>query len=280
MFNNTLSFCKARKWALGLASAAFLLAAFSQSAQAVTPAEIKARGKLIVGIQGEDPPFGFVDTNGQQQGFDKEVADLFGKELGVPVEYVPLAVANRIPALTSGRVDVLFATMAMLPARAKAVQYSKPYAANVLYLVGNKKDSIKSYADLNKFVIGVPSSSVQDAAVAKNAPPDTNVRRFADDAATIQALLSGQVAAVGGNMFYLQRIEARSAGVYENKFEFSRLYNGACSRLGEKEINAALNAFIDKVVANGELAKLYAKWIKQPFPSFPASIDDVPYVPN
>lgn len=280
MIKAALHFFKGPKWILGLASSVLLCATLCQNAQAITPAEIKARGKLVVGIQGEDPPFGFVDSNGQQQGFDKEVADLFGKELGVPVEFVPLAVANRIPSLTSGRVDVLFATMAMLPARAKAVQYSKPYAANVLYMVGNKKDTIKSYADLNKFRIGVPSSSVQDASVSKNAPSDTNVRRFADDASTIQALLSGQVDAIGGNMFYLQRIEARQAGVYENKFEFTRLYNGACSRLGDKEINAALNTFIDKIVANGELAKIYAKWLKQPFPTFPSSVDEVPFVAN
>jgi polar amino acid transport system substrate-binding protein len=280
MFNSALQFTKGPKWLVGLVASILLFATLSQNAQAITPAEIKARGKLIVGIQGEDAPFGFIDSTGQQQGFDKDVADLFGRELGVPVEFIPLAVANRIPALTSGRVDVLFATMAMLPARAKSVQYSKPYAANVLYMVGNKKDSIKSYADLNKFTIGVPSSSVQDAALSKNAPPDTNIRRFADDASTIQALLSGQVAAVGGNMFYLQRIESRQAGTFENKFEFTRLYNGACSRLGEKEINAALNTFIDKIVANGELSKIYAKWLKQPFPTFPASVDEVPFVAN
>ena len=58
------------------------------------------------------------------------MANLFAKELGVAVEFSPLAVANRIPALVTGRVDVLFATMAMLPDRAKAVQYSKPYVAN------------------------------------------------------------------------------------------------------------------------------------------------------
>ena len=95
----------------GLLSAVLL----ASSAFAITPEDIKKKGKLIVGIQGDNPPWGFVDSSGKQQGLDADIAELFGKELGVPVEFVPLEVNNRIPALTTGRVDVLFATMAMLP---------------------------------------------------------------------------------------------------------------------------------------------------------------------
>jgi polar amino acid transport system substrate-binding protein len=253
-------------------------AIMTRQAFAVTPAEIKAKGKVVIGIQGDNPPWGFVNSSGVQEGIDADIGTLFAKELGVQVEFVPLAVANRIPALTAGRVDVLFATMAMLPDRAKAVQFSKPYVANIINLVGAKSDTIATNADMAKFVIGVPRSSVQDTQVTNNAPAGTTIRRFDDDAATIQALVSGQVQAVGGNMFYLQRIEKAKPGVFEQKLEFSRLYNGACTRLGEKDINAELNTFIDKIKANGELAKVYAKWIGSPVPDFPASIENIPFV--
>src|SRR4051812_2916125 len=105
-----------------LAGATVLLGASAltiRPALAITPAEIKARGKVIVGIQGDNPPWGFVTSAGKQEGLDADIAELFGKELGVPVEFMALEVNNRIPALTTGRVDVLFATMAMLPERAK-----------------------------------------------------------------------------------------------------------------------------------------------------------------
>jgi polar amino acid transport system substrate-binding protein len=247
------------------------------TARAVTPAEIKSRGKIIVGIQGDNPPWGFVNTSGQQEGFDADIARLFGKELGVEVEFMPLAVANRIPALTSGRVDILFATMAMLPDRAKAVQFSKPYVANIIGLVAAKTTEIKTNEDMAKVTIGVPSSSVQDTQVTKNAPAGTTIRRFADDAANIQALLSGQVQAVGANMFYVDRLNQAKPDTFENKLEFSRLYNGACTRLGEKEINAAANAFIDKIRANGELKAVYNKWIKLDPPTFPESLEGIPF---
>jgi polar amino acid transport system substrate-binding protein len=266
-----------------LLGSAVLLAApavLSGPAFAITPAEIKARGKLIVGIQGDNPPWGFVNTSGKQEGFDADIAELFGKELGVPVEFVPLAVANRIPALTSGRVDILFATMAMLPDRAKAVQYSKPYVANIITLVAPKATAIKTNADMGKVAIGVPRASVQDTQITKNAPEGTTIRRFDDDAATIQALVSGQVQAVGGNMFYVQRLNQAKPDTYEDKLEFTRLYNGACTRLGEKEMNTAVNTFIDKIKANGELAKAYQKWMKLAPPTFPESVEGVPFVVN
>jgi polar amino acid transport system substrate-binding protein len=255
-------------------------AVWTSSATAQKISEIKAKGKLVIGIQGDNPPWGFVNTTGKQDGFDADIGELFAKDLGVTAEFMPLAVANRIPALTAGRVDILFATMAMLPDRAKAVQYSKPYVANYIVLIAPKADSVKANADMTKYTIGVPRSSVQDTQITKNAPEGTKILRFDDDAATIQALISGQVSAVGGNMFYMDRLEQAKPGTFENKLEFTRLYNGACTRLGEKEINAAANTFVDKIVANGDLAKAYAKWMKVPVPTFPASVEGVPFVAN
>ena len=128
-----------------------------------------------VGIQGDNPPWGFVTSGGKQDGLDADIATLFAKELGVPVEFVPLEVNNRIPALTTGRVDVLFATMAMLPERAKAVQFSKPYVANTIVLIGKKSDTIKTNEDMGKFTIGVAKGAAQDTQVTKNAPSSTTI---------------------------------------------------------------------------------------------------------
>lgn len=246
-------------------------------AWADTISDIKAKGKVVIGIQGDNPPWGFVDSSGKQDGLDADLGTLFAQSMGVKVEFMPLAVANRIPALTTGRCDVLFATMAMLPERAKAVQYSKPYVANAISLVAAKSTEIKTNSDMKNFVIGVPRSSAQDTQVTKNAPEGTTIRRFDDDAATQQALLSGQVQAVGANIFYVTRLNQSKPDGFEDKLEFSRLYNGACCRLGDKVMNEALNSFIDKVRADGELNKVIEKWLHRPMPDFPASVDGVPF---
>jgi polar amino acid transport system substrate-binding protein len=265
-----------------LLTGAALLAApmiMTQSAFAITPDEIKKRGKVIIGIQGDNPPWGFVNSAGVQQGLDSEIGALYGKYLGVPVEFVPLEVANRIPALTAGRVDLLFATMAMFPDRAKAVQFSKPYVANIIMLLAPKDVVVKTNEDMGKLTIAVARAAAQDTQVTKNAPAGTNILRLDGDAASIQAVVSGQANAVGGNMFYIDRLNEAKPGIYEKKLEFQRIYNGACTRLGEKEINASINSFIDQIKGNGELAKAHEKWMKLPLPtSFPETMEGVTFV--
>jgi len=268
-----------------LLTGAALLAApaiMTTAAHAITPDDIKKRGKVIIGIQGDNPPWGFVNSSGKQEGLDADIGELYGKFLGVPVEFVPLEVANRIPALTAGRVDVLFATMAMFPDRAKAVQFSKPYVANIILLIAPKSVEIKTNADMAKLSsIGVARAAAQDTQVTKNAPAGTNILRFDGDAASIQALVSGQVQGLGGNMFYMDRLNEAKPGFWENKLEFQRIYNGACTRLGEKEMNASVNAFIDKAMADGSLAKAHEKWMKRPLPTnFPATMEGVSFVAN
>jgi polar amino acid transport system substrate-binding protein len=246
-------------------------------ALAASVADVKAKGTITIGIQGDNQPWGFVNSSGVQDGYDADVSALFGKELGVKVEFVPLAVANRIPALVTGKVDILFATMSMTAERAKSMQYSEPYAANDIILAAATTTKIASAADLAGLTIGVPRSSAQDTAVTK-AAPTANILRFDDDAATIQALVSGQVQAVGGNQFYPLRLNAATKpGTYERKLTFFTTYNGAGSRLGEKDWNQTLNAFIDKIKANGDLEKIYQKWMGAGVPKLPDSIDGVPY---
>lgn len=276
MKQKTLHFT--RRQAVAGAIALFAPAILTRQAFAITPDEIKKRGKVIIGIQGDNPPWGYVDSSGVQQGLDSDMGKLYAKYLGVDVEFMPLEVANRIPALTSGRVDILFATMAMFPDRAKAVQFSKPYVANIILLIAPKSVEIKTYADMAKLKsIGVARAAAQDTQVTKYAPAGVQILRFDGDAASIQALVSGQVEGLGGNMFYIDRLNAAKPGYWENKVEFQRIYNGACTRLGEKEMNASANAFIDEIRANGELAKIHQKWMKLPLPQLPDAIEGVPF---
>lgn len=263
-----------------LALAAAAIAAFpalhASDAFAGTLADAKKAGKVVIGIQGDNSPWGFVNSSGVQDGLDADIGKAFAESLGLKAEFVPLAVANRIPALMTGKVDVLFATMGMTPDRAKTIQYSKPYAGNVLSVYGPKDKKIAGYDDLKGMNVGVPKSSAMDTSLTAGAKT-ANILRFDDDAANIQALLAGQVEAIGGNQFYGDRLNAAAPGKYESKFDLTTLYNGAGTRPGEKDWNEAINTFIDKIKADGTLAKIYAKWMKRDVPSFPDSMPDVPF---
>lgn len=232
-----------RRAALAAAAVIGLLGA-SGAAEARDLEAAKAAGTVVIGIQGDNSPWGFIDATGKQDGFDAEIGTAFAKWLGVDVSFVPLAVANRIPALQTGKVDVLFATMGMTAERAKTTQYSIPYASNQLSIVAAKDMAAAGPEDLAGKAVGVPRASALDTNFTAMAPSSVTLRRFDDDAVNIQALLSGQVNAVGANQFYLQRLEIAAPGRFENKFGIGALYNGAGSRMGEADWNTALNSFL------------------------------------
>ncbi|PZU25544.1 MAG: ABC transporter substrate-binding protein [Shinella sp.] len=276
MMRNSMKF--GRRAVLALAAAAAVLPFIAPvDAFAGTVEEAKAKGKVVIGIQGDNSPWGFVNSSGVQDGLDADIGKAFAEYLGVKAEFVPLAVANRIPALLTGKVDVLFATMGMTAERAKTIQYSKPYAGNVLSVYGPKDKKIAGFDDLTGMAVGVPKSSAMDTTITAGAGTKANILRFDDDAANIQALIAGQVEAVGGNQFYGDRLNAAAAGKYETKFDLTTLYNGAGTRPGEKDWNETINAFIDKIKADGELTKIYAKWMKREVPAFPDSLPEIPF---
>ena len=91
----------------------FLLGLFAATlpAAAQTVDEIIKRGKIIVGVNTTTPIFGLMGKDGQPEGYDPDVARLLGKYMGVPVEFVSVTGANRIPFLLSGRVDIVIDTI-------------------------------------------------------------------------------------------------------------------------------------------------------------------------
>jgi len=261
-----------------LASTVALLSLLTMSGQisAQTLEAVKARGKVIIGVQGDNPPFGFLDSTGKNTGYDVEIGILFGQYLGLPVEFQVVTNQNRIAGLQAQKVDVLFATLGMSPDRAKSLQYSKPYAANVMQVLAKKSMKVSGPQDLTDMPLGVPKASTQEIVLTEIAPK-AKYLRFDDDSSTIQALLSGQVDAVGASQFYLARVEELRPGVYENKFPIKTNYNGAGTILGDKVWNETVNKFLDQINANGKLAELYHKWMKLDPPKWPASLDGIPF---
>ena len=260
--------------AFGVAAALSLVAApaFSQA-----PAALKKKGEINVGLLVDFPPYGTTNAQNQPDGYDADVARLLGKDWGVKVNLVPVTGPNRIPYLLTGKVDLLIASLAVTPERAKQVQFSKPYSAASIVLLAPKKDAIKGPADIKSLRIGVARASTQDIALTQVAPKGTEIRRFDDDASATQALISGQVDAIGCATTVAAVINKREPGKYEPKFDLTTLYNGAGTRPGEKDWNESINSFIDKIKADGTLAKIYAKWMKRDVPAFPASLPDIPF---
>src|SRR5256714_6460486 len=142
-----------------------LLAAWAPIAGAQTADELKKKGTISVGMLVDFPPYGTVDASNQPDGYDADVAKLLAKDLGVKLNLVPVTGPNRIPFLLTNKVDVLVASLAVTPERAKQVQFSRPYSAATIVLYGPKKLTIKAPADLKGVRVAVARASTQDTAL-------------------------------------------------------------------------------------------------------------------
>ena len=89
--------------------------------------EIKASGTVRIGVFSDKYPFGYVDENGEYQGYDVYFARRIGQDLGVTVEYVSTEAANRVEYLETGKVDIILANFTVTEARAEKVNFALPY---------------------------------------------------------------------------------------------------------------------------------------------------------
>lgn len=269
---------KARIHAIGAVVLALCLPGMlSQPVDARSLEEARKSGKVIVGVSGDNPPFGFVDTSGRQNGYDADIAAAFAKSLGLDVQYTQLSLAARIPSLLSRKVDILVAGLGITEERAKSIQFSAPYLETRMYVMSRKDARIGAPADLSGLAVGTPRSSTLDTLLTAIAPKDTDIRRFDDDSATIQSLLSGQVDAIAANQFAIQRLEELKPAHYENKIQIGSVWYGAGTRQGEKDWNEAFNEFFEKFRTTDEFKAIYNKWLKNDVPQFPAELAGISF---
>jgi len=258
--------------------AVLMLALATAAAHAQTLERIQQTGVVRIGIYGDQAPWSAVDARGQNVGYDVDVARLIGEALGARVEFLMQDVASRIPNLLTNKVDLQMAVMGMYPERAKAVQYSKPYAGQQIVLFASKKHRISHIEDARNLRIGVPRSAAQDVAITKLLGDISNIRRFNDNSAVIQALVSGQVDAIGGDTSYRVMLNHASPGHdYEQKVVFNEQWQGIATRPGDKKINEWLNQFIDAIKADGRLEAISQKYLAQGLPTFPESLPGIPF---
>ena len=241
----------------GLAAATLGTAA----AKAATPEEIKARGKLMVGVLTDYPPFGGTDAEQKPAGYDADVAKLLAKSLGVTLELVPVTGPNRIPYLLTNKVDVLIATFGITAERSKQVLFSNPYSTLTIYVLAPKSLNVKTPEDLKAVTISVARASTQDTAITAIAPPGTPLKRFDDDATALQALISGQVQAIGASNIILAQLNKDYPQLnIEPKITLREQANGMAFQKADTALQEFVNKFIAEIEKNGELSAINQRW--------------------
>lgn len=163
------------------------------------PEDVKAKGKLVVGVKSDFPPFGFIAQDGSQVGYDVDIAKklaqyAFGDENAI--ELVTVTSANRIPFLTSKKVDLLLASMAITDERKKQIDFTSIYMStgHLILTLANNNDIIGIDDLADKRVI-VLDGTTGEAAVKKLAPTATEVK-YETWSEALKALKDGRGVAI------------------------------------------------------------------------------------
>jgi polar amino acid transport system substrate-binding protein len=157
--------------------------------------EVMARGKVIVGVTSEAPPFGFIDEKGELVGFDIDVAKLIAKylfnkdESPNRIEFMKQGFAARWPNVESGAVDFGIQVTTILPDRVLRVAFTRPYIDSGIVVVVKKDSPIKTLKDLNneKYTTAVLTNP-QQAERAKQYFPKAKMLTFDSIAAEFTAV--------------------------------------------------------------------------------------------
>jgi polar amino acid transport system substrate-binding protein len=228
--------------------------------------QVMQRGALRVGMS-TFVPWAMKDKNGELVGFEIDVARRLAKDMDVKVEFVPTKWAGIIPALLTGKFDIIIGGMGILPKRNLKVNFSIPYDYTGMSIVANKKlaAGFSTLADFNRpdVVIAVRLGATP-ALAAKKYLPEAELRQFDDESQAYQELLNGKAHAVVASaptpafyaLKYPDRLFLPLTGT------FTREPIGFAVRKGDPDTLNFLNNWIRFVEAEGWLKERKHYWFE------------------
>jgi polar amino acid transport system substrate-binding protein len=227
------------------------------AAMAGTLEDVKARGKLIVGVKNDYAPYGYLNDKGEVVGFEVSLAKYVAKELlgsEDKIELVPVIAANRIEFLSAGRIDVIFATLGVTAERSKVIDFTTHYvsAAGPSVLMA-KEGTVSKWEELK----GKPVCGIQGSYYNKKMTEEfgINLVAFKTQPDAYRALKDNRcIGFVFDDMTLQQKLKEADWVGYKvaiAPYEFLPMAGGI--RKGDTEFREAVDKAIEKAEAEGKL---------------------------
>ena len=181
----------AKVLALALALSLMFAAAALAASRARTLQDIKDSGTLVIGVFSDKKPFGYMDENGDYQGYDVYFARRLAQDLGVELKLVSVDAPNRVEYLTSAKVDIILANFTVTPTRAEVVDFALPYMKVALGVVSPDSALITTPEQLAGKTLIVSKGTTAETYFAEN-HPEVRLLKFDTYTEAFNALLDGR----------------------------------------------------------------------------------------
>jgi polar amino acid transport system substrate-binding protein len=226
--------------------------------------DIKKAGVLRVGVFDANPPFGYADAKtGQPVGLDVDYAQEIANKLGVKLELRATNPANRVPLLTSGKVDIVAANFTITDERKKQIEFSTPYFASGLQFIA-KKGVLKQPDDLKRdgIRLGVDKGTTQETTL-RDGYPNARVIAYDDSPLALTALRTGAIQAFaqdGAKLGALLATLPNRSELEISPFVLTREYMGIGVPKGETKLTATIDQILQGLEKDGTAGRIYDRW--------------------
>jgi polar amino acid transport system substrate-binding protein len=231
-----------------------------------TVEQVIKRGVLRVGMS-TFVPWAMTDKSGNLIGFEIDVASRLAQDMGVKVEFIPTKWAGIIPALLTGKFDVIIGGMGITPQRNLKVNFSIPYDYSGVAIVAHRQlaAGFSRLEDFNRpEVIVTARLGSTSAAAANKLLPNAQKRFFDDESQVVQELLNGKVHALlaGTPLPTYQALKYPDTLFLPVKGAVTKEPIGFVVRKGDFDTLNFFDSWIRVVEAEGWLAERKAYWFE------------------
>ncbi len=232
--------------------------------------QIIKRNKLIVGMEVSFFPFEYANEKGEPIGFDVDIARLAAKELGVEIDLRDMEFAGLIPALQSGKIDMIISGMTRTLTRAKTVSFTQPYFVTGLCALLSKKrvPELQEVKELNAAdrILAVKIGTTGDLITGKLFPK-AQVNRYKEETACVREVVTGRADA----FFYDQlSISKHHKENPENTRALLKPFTfepfSIAIRKGDADFLNWLDLFLETIKADGRYQELYQQYFHDLLP--------------
>lgn len=228
--------------------------------------KIQKQGVIRVGMS-TFVPWAMKDKQGNLAGFEIDVAKKLARDMGVKIEFVPTAWSGIIPALLTGKFDVIIGGMGITPKRNLKVNFTIPYDYSGMSMVAHKARAkgFSSLADFNKKEVSIAlrlGTTAEQA--ARKYMPNADLKLFENESQALQELNLGRVHAVVSSapMPVFHALKYPDKLFIPIKENFTKEPIGFAIRKGDHDALNYLNNWILNMHAQGFLKEKKAYWFE------------------
>jgi len=256
----------------GAGAAALAATASEAVAQAAPQSGLKRildRGKLIVGTRSTTIGFGFKDAKGELVGFDIDLAKAIAKgllndETKIEFEVFPGG-AERVPALISGRVDIVISQFSVFESRAQVIDFSLPYCNSDFSAIVKASSPYLKHKDLNGKVVTTRQGDELKALIL-GAIPEAKVEMYPNFSDSFTAFRQGRAEAFFNDSAPARYIVREFPGQFrvilddENRIDVNQYSIGI--KQGEQVLLNYINWALIRMRLDGRLEAIHKRWLE------------------